>query len=582
MRNLIPAGFSPVWYWIGLFGVLVVYLFGAQLDLMDIDAAQYGLISRDMLASGNWLFLYERGRDYLDKPPLLFWSSAVSFAVLGVTNFAYRVFPILSSLAGAYGVYRFGKTWYNARTGQLAAMMLLSCQAYFLINHDVRTDTMLANATMLAIWQLSEYVRENRYKNLVLGFAFIGLAMLAKGPLGLMVPVLAFSTDFILKRQWGNFFRWQWLVGLGVTALVILPYCVGLYQQFDMHPEKVVNNRTGTSGLYFYLWNHSFGRITGEDDFIKYVHNETQGSTDYFFFVHTFLWSFLPWPLFYFIGLFGDLRRLGRQRFRFTAEQEALTLGGFVLTVVAVSFSQYKLPHHFYVALPLATIPAGKALNELISSDKNRGLYRFGVGFQAFASVLIWGMLAWLAGVCFPMTGVWKFLVAGAALAAAVYLLFFGKNRFERLVMPALLSVVGGNFLMNAHVYPALFEYQAETVLARFARHEAKIPPRRMFAYTVPGQGDVNGFSVDFYSETYIGDGKPVETRQRAREVVSAGPTWFVTNAAGLADLRAAGFAVNVLKTTPRFRISMLSGEFLNPETRAQTLETAHLVGVRL
>ena len=61
-----------------LLATLFVYFLGFNLDVMDIDAAQYANMSREMLQSNNPLFLYDVGMPYLDKPPFLIWVSALS------------------------------------------------------------------------------------------------------------------------------------------------------------------------------------------------------------------------------------------------------------------------------------------------------------------------------------------------------------------------------------------------------------------------------------------------------------------------------------------------------------------------
>ena len=68
--------------------VCIVYLTGFGIDVMDIDAAQYASMSREMLTSGHYLQLYDMGKDYLDKPPFLFWVSSLSMRFFGATNFA--------------------------------------------------------------------------------------------------------------------------------------------------------------------------------------------------------------------------------------------------------------------------------------------------------------------------------------------------------------------------------------------------------------------------------------------------------------------------------------------------------------
>lgn len=72
-------------------GLTLVYVRGLMLDVMDVDASQYAAMSLELLSSDNWLHFYYRGAEYLDKPPLLFWLSAISFKLFGVSNWAYKL-----------------------------------------------------------------------------------------------------------------------------------------------------------------------------------------------------------------------------------------------------------------------------------------------------------------------------------------------------------------------------------------------------------------------------------------------------------------------------------------------------------
>ena len=59
-----------------LVACLVVYLLAMwSIPVIDIDAAQYASMSREMLENNSFLKLYDLGHDYLDKPPMLFWLS---------------------------------------------------------------------------------------------------------------------------------------------------------------------------------------------------------------------------------------------------------------------------------------------------------------------------------------------------------------------------------------------------------------------------------------------------------------------------------------------------------------------------
>ncbi|MBK9104117.1 MAG: hypothetical protein IPL92_05995 [Saprospiraceae bacterium] len=75
--------------------ILAGYAINLGIDIMEIDAAQYAAIAREMSASGNYLQVYLRGQDYLDKPPLLFWISSLGITILGNTSLAYKILPVI-------------------------------------------------------------------------------------------------------------------------------------------------------------------------------------------------------------------------------------------------------------------------------------------------------------------------------------------------------------------------------------------------------------------------------------------------------------------------------------------------------
>src|SRR5450432_3045540 len=172
---------------------LITYLLGIFcVPLMDIDATQYASMSREMLLHGNYLQLYDLGNDYLDKPPMLFWLSSASMYIFGIHDWAYRLPSFLFSLLAVYSTYKFALLFYKKEIALLSALVLASCQAMFLINHDVRTDTMLMGWVACSIWQLAEWYQYNKWKNLILAGIAIAGGMMTKGPLALMIPLFAF------------------------------------------------------------------------------------------------------------------------------------------------------------------------------------------------------------------------------------------------------------------------------------------------------------------------------------------------------------------------------------------------------
>ena len=396
--------------WWLLVPILVVYLAGMFNDVMEPDAAQYAAMSMEMLDTGNYLEVYYRGEDYLDKPPLIFWASALSFQIFGISNFAYKLPSVLFMLLALFATYRLAKALYNERAGYYSVLVLGTCQAWFTMNQDVKTDNILAGCTVFALWQLVEYNRRNGILHLSLASLGIAGAMLTKGPIGMMIPVLALATDFALKREWKKFFQWQWLVvGVGVM-LCLLPMLIGLYQQFDLQAGKKTYNGEITSGLRFYFWTQSFGRLTGESTW--------RNQSDPFFFVHTFLWSFLPWSMLFLVAFWNQIKQIVKSSFFLTPMQEGITVGGIIFPFIAFSFSRYKLPHYIFVVYPLIAIVVGVYLFRLLDEQRYARFFKSLRITQLIISFLLIALVMILCIYCFPMTedAWWIVAIAGLLL----------------------------------------------------------------------------------------------------------------------------------------------------------------------
>jgi hypothetical protein len=546
------------------FGLLyLVYLIGQFLDILDVDACQYAAISWEMQMTNDWLEVKQRGGDYLDKPPLLFWVSAFMFKIFGTSNFVYRIIPVLSSLAGAYCTYKLAKLYYSEQVAYLAALFLASCQAVFLMNHDVRTDTMLTASVAFTTWQLAAYFQSHKPHHLFWGFAGVGLAMLAKGPIGLMIPIFTFSLDFAIKRQWGNFFQWRYLLGLALVALILLPMCIGLYQQFDLHPEKEAYGEKGISGLRFYFWTQSFGRITGE--------NVWSNNPDPFFLVHSTLWSFLPWSFLLIIAYINETIRVFRNGFKkLSPDQEIFLWAGYTISFLALSRSSYQLPHYIYLVYPLGAIITAKWVPDFINFSKTA--WAWVNGFQIFLVLALITLIGVLGIYCFSITSLGAWAGALVLFIGAIFYVFKAQNRLQSLVMPLFFTILGVNFFLNAAIYPTLFQYQTETVVGRMVYQNKEIGENQFYS-----MGVFVFSSLDFYSQRIVPHVKEIN------EIRQKGPIWIYADAPSYEQkIKKSEAKVLDVKEFADFHVSTLSPEFLNPYSRAKVVNKMYLVKLEM
>ncbi|MFK7787419.1 MAG: ArnT family glycosyltransferase [Crocinitomicaceae bacterium] len=434
-------------------GIFLVYFFNMFIEVMEVDAAQYSVISMEMSWTKSFLHVYEHGKEYLDKPPLLFWTTALSYMTFGISNFTYKLPSVLITLLGIYSTFRFARLYYSKEVSMASTLILASTQALFLITNDVRTDSMLLGLTMFSVWQMAAYLQTRKSIHFLLLSIGIAGAMMSKGPLVLIILAAAFGTEFLLKRQWKNIFNPRWILLLILVGIFLFPMCYGLYTQFDLHPEKTAYGLKGPSGLRFFFWTQSFGRITGE--------NYWSNDSGYFFFTHSILWDFQPWIFFFIPALFVKVRKLIRSMIqKVELKGEFITLGGFILVFIALSLSRYKLPHYIFVLFPFAAILTASFIYQF-SDNLREKLAKYHFGFMH----LFWIASLLIISIVFPIKSI-ILPVLLSVLFSLSWLVFRAlKNRTEQLLIPAIIVGIGFNLVMSTHFYPNLLSYQASSVV---------------------------------------------------------------------------------------------------------------------
>jgi 4-amino-4-deoxy-L-arabinose transferase-like glycosyltransferase len=549
--------------WFLFVPVAIVYVTGLFMDVMQVDAAQYAAMSLEMAETGNYLQLYYRGQDYIDKPPLIFWLSAGSFKLLGVSNFSYKLPSFLFTLLGLFATFKLGKLLYNANVGFYACLILSTTQAWFLINHDIRTDTILAACTIVSIWQLACFTENRKLIHLFCAALGITGAMLTKGPIGLMVPALAVGTHYVLTRNWKKFFQWEWLLLLFIVFIGLAPMLYGLYQQFDLQPGKQTYNGPIHSGLQFYFWTQSFGRITGESTW--------KNDADPLFFVHTFLWAFLPWCLVFVVALYKKMKLLVRQRFRLSSAHEGFTLGGIIFPGIAFSLSHYKLPHYIFVFFPLAAILCAHLVYKLIDKQRYKKITDNLTAIHGLMAFSVWFLMVIMCTVVFPTSHLFHWIVLAASFTLILYSLFFKRNLFHRLVIPVLVSIVTANLLLNVHIYPTLLTYQAGSVAAQTVANAFP-------TYPFVSMSEAS-YSLDFYYRAAVPN---LQSVQELREHYHKQRVWIYTNEGHYQVLKKSEASILNEKKLQDYPVSRLRLRFLDPTTRNNTVANKYLLLVQV
>ena len=534
---------------ISLTAILLVYCIGAYaIPLMDVDAAQYASISREMLERQSYLQLFDLNTDYLDKPPMLFWLSALSMKVFGIYDWAYRIPSLLFLGIALFATFQFAKLYYNITTARLATLILASSQAFFLIAHDVRTDTMLVGWVMAAICAIAYWTVEKQNKYFFIAVIAIAGGMMTKGPIALVVPILCFVPEWFCKKEWSYFFKPIYLLGILLIAILLFPMTWGLYQQFDLHPGKIINHRPIQSGVEFYYWTQSFGRYTGENAFKE---------MGYFtFLLENMFWSFLPWIFVFLWALMAKMVTIFKEGI-FSPSTERISFFGFVLTYLALSRSQAQLPHYIFVVFPLAAILTAAQWEKALWNNNSIGLglksfYRF----HGFLFILFIVVVAAILFIPFGFAPTILIVLVCIVMLILLKLQFTKYTLGQRWFYSSIILWIGVNLTMNLQFYPNLLPFQLGNQLVKQINKE-HWDKEKIVLHKIP-----NSYALHFY-------GQHVFTIQEDSLQLKEG-NWVVTDFKNDSIIKVQFPNSQQKFASRRFHVTMLSLPFLNPATRDQ------------
>ncbi len=545
-------------YWFLLILIVLVYIMGMFVTLFENDSAQFAVMAMRMFQENDFIHLFKGPEEYLDKPHMHYWLSALSFKIFGLYAWAYRIPAILASLLGAFSCYGLGKLLYNKDIGQLASLIFLTSQTIVLGNIDVRTDAVLTGFTIFSIWQLAAYINKNSLKHIALGAFGAGLAFSTKGQIALLVIGLPLLCHLAYTRKWNVLFNWRVLIALSVFAITCAPMLYAYYHQFDMHPEKIIRGKSDRSGIFFIFWEQSFERLSGE--------GVGKNSSDYFFFFHTFLWVFLPWTVIGIIAYSRRLKELISVRFKSDPKTEVLTLGGITLIFIIISFAQFKLPHYLNIVMPLFSLLTATYLHNLYRDNVEKTI-KVLLAVQYFILGLVFIVSMLICFFVFEVDHDITFIMLFAVSAVIIYFILKKEARYFRIIILSVCISLLLNTMLNTHFYPSLLKYQAGSAMAKVIS-ENDIPVNNIFKLSAR-----HTWSLDFYNQ------KPliISTVDKLKHV---NDVWVYATDKELKELRRQGFDWDKQHTVDQFRITRLQAKFLNPTTRKKKLNKMHLIHV--
>lgn len=226
--------------------------------LWDDDEPKNASCSLTMLDTGDWLVPMFNGRLRVEKPPLVNWVQLIGFAICGRSETGARIGSAVLTMGTCLLTWLIGRRLFDASTGLVGGLAMATCVWTAVGGRAATPDAPLVFCTTLALWlfvRASGSIGPTPVGAVAAGAA-CGLAALAKGPVGIALPSLAFALFAGWRAVSGNARSWR-IAGSDLRLPVIL--VAGLAVALPWYVG--VGAATGGEWLRGFFLIHNLGRF---------------------------------------------------------------------------------------------------------------------------------------------------------------------------------------------------------------------------------------------------------------------------------------------------------------------------------
>ena len=305
--------------------------------LMDVDETRYVSMSKGMFNTKDFLTLYLNNEFFFEKPPLYFWGECLSFALFGkITEFTAR-FPVAlyGTLCG-FLTYFVGKKIVSRNFGMVSALILATSLEFLILAKFAILDIVVATCIWfsLCFGMLTNFVEEKNKKYFWwLFYIFSGLAVMAKGIPGFIIPFGSMFFISIFSKNFKEIFKPQYfIVGFILFFAITLPWHIVMLK---MHDPLFFNE---------YVMKHHIARFLGSEELGR--------QQPFYFYFLTILWGFFPWVV---STLAVFIRKCFQKDLKFknlTDTQKFMVYNGIITVFTLLFFSSSKTKLITYI-LPI-------------------------------------------------------------------------------------------------------------------------------------------------------------------------------------------------------------------------------------
>jgi len=313
------------------------------------DEPRYAWIARDMAETGDWVTPRLYGKPWFEKPPLFYWSAALSFKLFGVSEAAARLPSAISALLATLALAWLALRLYGAETACWLLLLLPTTVGMIGFSHAAATDMPFSAMLTIAMVCAAVVLGLTRNQNTpilprtpwlalpLFGF-FLGLAVLAKGPAAMILSGGAIFFWALFTKRWRDAFRLFHPAAIASFCLTALPW-------------YILCARRNPDFFHIFIIEHNFKR---------YLSPEFQHIQPFWYYGPIILIAMIPWSVLIVSMVIDAVRSFREGRWK---TPNSLFLAFWTLFPLAFfSFSQSKLPGYVLPTLPPLSALAARSL----------------------------------------------------------------------------------------------------------------------------------------------------------------------------------------------------------------------------
>jgi 4-amino-4-deoxy-L-arabinose transferase-like glycosyltransferase len=452
--------------------------------LVGPDEPRYAWIARAMAETGDWITPRLYGQPWFEKPILYYWAAAIGFRLNLPAEWAARLPSAFAALAAAVAIGWLGWKHYGSegklleRPALLAPLIFSTSVAAIGFSRAATPDMLfsafitLAMACAAGVLRSQGALRDAANSNsitragerltLALFGAFLGLAVLAKGPAAVLLAGGAIALWALGTKNWRAAFRMMHPIAVGAFCVVALPWYVLCASR---NPDFI----------RIFIFQHNFQR---------YLTPVFQHKQPFWFFGWIALLAMLPWTVLL-IPAAQEALRLWREK-TWRGSPGFFFACWAIFPILFFSASQSKLPGYILPAIPaLALLCSVAAIRAFQRSRAAAVLIAAGLSIFWLALSIIVLAKANRISILETERSAWLHFAQAASVITVLLVLIIlkaGSGRNLRLVVGICsLLVVAATVTANLRILPVLDPYVSARLHAVFLRHDLR--PDRMFTF---------------------------------------------------------------------------------------------------